>query len=153
MPRIKEKLGDRSLGVAKDLGKRLGKKTSGHRAAAQPPWTLYYNPHCGTCLKVKERLESRGVQPKIVEYMKDPLSVKTLERILKKMGLGPAAITRFKEPFWMEKALDPDRLGRKEWLEMLAEHPFLIQRPIVETKERAVVARPPEETDSLFSEQ
>ncbi len=153
MDRIKEKSDERSLVGTKVLGKGWGKNTSGPRAAAQNSWTLYYNPHCGTCLKAKERLESRGVQPKIVEYMKEPLSVKTLERILKKMGLGPAAITRFKEPFWLEKALDPDRLARKEWLEMLAEHPFLIQRPIVETKERAVVARPPEEMDALFSEQ
>jgi arsenate reductase len=103
-------------------------------------------------LKVKERLESRGVQPKIVEYLKDPPTVKTLDRILKKMGAGPAAITRFKEPFWLEKKLDPDRLERGAWLEMLSDNPFLIQRPIVETEDRALVARPPEETDALFSD-
>lgn len=116
-------------------------------------WTLYYNSHCGTCLKVKDRLESRGVQPKIVEYMKRPPTVRTLDRLLKKMGAGPAAITRFKEPYWMEQELDPDRLDRKEWLKLLAENPFLIQRPIVETTNRAVVARPAEEADVLFSPQ
>lgn len=115
-------------------------------------WTLYYNSHCGTCVKVKERLESRGVQPKIVEYMKAPPTVKTLDRLLKKMGTGPAAITRFKEPFWLEKKIDPDRLERGPWLTMLSENPFLIQRPIVETTDRAIVARPPEETDCLFSD-
>lgn len=116
-------------------------------------WKLYYNPRCGTCEKVKERLESRGVKPQLIEYLKDPPSASVLEKLLSKMGSGPAAITRFKEPYWAEKRLDPAHLDRKTLIKTLAENPFLIQRPIVETPERALVARPPEEVDALFEEE
>lgn len=114
-------------------------------------WILYYNPGCGTCLKVRDRLASLGVQPRVVEYLKDPPTPVTIDRLLKKMGTGPAAITRFKEPYWQEKGLKPENLDRKTWIKILSENPFLIQRPIVETPRRALVARPAEEIDGLFS--
>lgn len=114
-------------------------------------WILYYNPGCGTCLKVRDRLASFGVKPRLIEYMKNPPTPGVLDRLLKKMGTGPAAITRFKEPYWLEKGLKPEKLDRKSWIKILSENPFLIQRPIVETPQRALVARPAEEIDSLFS--
>ncbi|MBL0350311.1 MAG: arsenate reductase (glutaredoxin) [Elusimicrobia bacterium] len=113
-------------------------------------WSLYYNPRCGTCVKVKERLEARGVKPRVIEYLKEAPSVATLKRLLEKMGAAPAAITRFKEPYWQEQRIDPSALKPEAWLKILSENPFLIQRPIVETETRALVARPPEEVDTLF---
>ncbi|MBK6881078.1 MAG: arsenate reductase (glutaredoxin) [Elusimicrobia bacterium] len=116
-------------------------------------WTLYYNPGCGTCLRVRDRLASFGVNPRVVEYLKTPPTPETIDRLLKKMGAGPAVITRFQEPYWQEKGLNPETLDRKDWIKILSENPFLIQRPIVETPRRALVARPAEEIDTLFSPQ
>lgn len=113
-------------------------------------WTLYYNPRCGTCVKVKERLESRGIKPRLVEYLKEPPTLGTLEKLLKKLGGTPLEMTRVKEPLWQELNLDPTALPTAEWLKLLSENPILIQRPIVETPERAIVARPPEAVDELF---
>jgi arsenate reductase len=113
-------------------------------------WTLYYNPRCGTCVKVKERLETRGIQPRLVEYLKEPPSVATLARLLKKSGGSLSDFTRFKEPLWQEKKWDPATLSPDQWLQLLSENPILLQRPIVETGDRAVVARPPEAVDVLF---
>ena len=110
--------------------------------------TLYYNPRCGTCRKVKEILESRGIKPRLVEYLDNPPTVEELEGILKKLGAGPEAITRTKEPVWEEKGR-PD-LSRKEWLALIARNPVLLQRPIIVAGERAMVARPPEMAEEFF---
>lgn len=113
-------------------------------------WILYYNPRCGTCRKVKERLEAKSVSPRVVEYLQEPPSAAALEDVLKKLGAGPEAITRYKEPVWQEK-FEGKNLSRTEWIKALAENPILIQRPIVLHGDRAVVARPPEEVDRLFT--
>ena len=113
-------------------------------------WTIYYNPHCGTCRKTRERLEARGIKPRIVEYLKTPPTAAELDAILKKMGAGPEAITRMQESVIEEKKLRFEGISRKDWVALLAENPILIQRPIVVHGERAVVARPPEAVDLLF---
>jgi arsenate reductase (glutaredoxin) len=114
-------------------------------------WTLYYNPQCGTCRNVKERLETRGVKPRLVEYLKTPPSAQELEEILKKMGAEPAAITRMKDPVIEEKGLRFEGLSRKAWIQLIADNPSLLQRPIAVRGDRAVVARPPEAVDVLLT--
>jgi arsenate reductase (glutaredoxin) len=113
-------------------------------------YTVYFNPRCGTCQKVKQRLEDRGVKIRLIEYLKEPPTEAALETILQKLGAGPESITRFKEPLWEEKKIDAARFPRKEWIKLLAENPVLIERPIVVTETRAVVARPPEKVEELF---
>lgn len=113
-------------------------------------WTLYYNPQCSNCRKVRERLESRGVAPAIIEYLKTPPTAAELESILQKLGKGPEAITRMQEPVVERKGLSFDGLSRKDWLAVIAQNPALLQRPIVLRGGRAVVARPPESVDALL---
>ncbi len=113
-------------------------------------WTLYYNPKCGTCRKVKERLDKEGVKPRVVEYLKTPPTAAELEEVLQKLRAGPEAITRFKEKPWQEKNPDPEKFPRKDWLKFIAENPILLQRPIVVRGNRAVVARPPEKVEGLL---
>lgn len=113
-------------------------------------WTLYYNPHCGSCRKTKERLEARGIQPKVVEYLKTPPTAEEVLAILDKLGAGPEAVTRMQEGVIEEKGIKFDGLSRKEWAKVIAENPILLQRPIVVKGNRAVVARPPESVDVLF---
>lgn len=114
-------------------------------------WTIYYNPKCGTCRKVKERLEAKGITPKLIEYLKTPPTVADLESILQKMNKNPEAITRFQEDPWQEANVDPATFPRDQWLKLMVENPILIQRPIVIHGNKAVVARPPEHVDALFS--
>jgi arsenate reductase (glutaredoxin) len=113
-------------------------------------WTVYYNPHCGTCRKVRERLEAKGIKPRFVEYLKTPPTTDELDAVLKKIGAGPEAITRMQEPVIEEKDLRFDGLPRKDWLELIVKNPVLLQRPIVVHGEKAVVGRPPESVDVLF---
>ena len=110
-------------------------------------WVLYYNPKCGTCRRVKDKMEAHKLKPKIVEYLKTPLTVEELEGILKKLGVGPTEITRMKEPVIKEKKVDFDSLSLKAWLKLIVDNPTLLERPIVVYGERAVIARPPERID------
>ena len=107
-------------------------------------WKIYYNPKCGTCRKVLEAIKSRGIEPEVVEYLKDAPSPGELDSILKMAGLEPEGIVRKKEGLYSELKLGEKKLSRSEWLKTLSRNPILIERPIVVKGNKAMVARPPE---------
>jgi arsenate reductase len=110
---------------------------------------IYYNPKCQTCRSALEIMRQAGLQPRVVEYLKTPPSEQELDDILKKLGTGPEAIVRQKEPVYEQKAAGKT-LSRGQWLKLLHENPILIQRPIVIYKNRAIVARPPEKVKEIL---
>jgi len=110
--------------------------------------TVWYNPKCGTCQKVRAALEAKGHQPRLVEYLKTPPSVQEIDAACKKAGLPPQELARKKEPLYEGFAkMGLDRAG---WLKVLHENPVLIERPVVITKDRAIIARPPERLADLL---
>jgi arsenate reductase (glutaredoxin) len=111
-------------------------------------WTIYFNKRCGSCRGALAILEKRGVKPRIVEYLDTPPTPKELEGLLRKLGAAPEAITRFKESVWQEKG--DESLSHEKWVQLIADNPILLQRPIVTRGDRAVVARPPEKVEELF---
>ncbi len=114
-------------------------------------WKIYYNPKCGTCRNVLEMLESEGIKPEVIEYLKNPPSVKELDAILVKAGLLPEQIIRKKEDLYTKLDLANKKYNRSEWLKILSDNPVLIERPIVVKGDRAVVARPPESVQTLIN--
>ena len=111
---------------------------------------IYYNPRCGTCRRAEEILLKKKYKLSIVEYLKKPPSVEDLAALLDKLKLEPKHLVRKKEPFYKEK-LESKEFSRAEWLQILHEHPILIERPIVVLGNRAVVARPPEVLEEFLS--
>ncbi len=107
-------------------------------------WTIYYNPKCGTCRNTLEILKKNHIKPTIVEYLKNPPSIKDLNAIVKKLRVQPIDIVRAKEPIYEELKLSANT-PREELLRAISEHPVLLQRPIVINDYRAVISRPPEE--------
>jgi len=81
-----------------------------------------------------------------VNYFIDPLPEARLRELLKKAGLRPRDVVRIKEPGASEVPLDDDEAT----LEALVQHPELLQRPIVERGDRAVLARPVENVLELL---
>lgn len=83
------------------------------------------------------------------EYTQEPLSVAELKRILDLLGAAPADLLRRRDRAYRELGLtgeeDADRL-----IELMAEHPTLLERPIGVVGERAVVGRPPEKLLELL---
>ncbi len=95
-------------------------------------------------------LRKQGVEPEIVEYLKNPLNETELRSIAKKLNLEPGGFIRrreieSKEMNLKEKLKNPDALFKA-----LALAPKLMERPIAVRGEKAVLGRPPEKVLELL---
>jgi arsenate reductase len=79
-----------------------------------------------------------------VDYFVTPLSESKIRDLLRKMGIGARALLRAKADVYRELRLAEDRFTDGELVALMAKHPELIQRPIVEAGKRAILARPAE---------
>jgi arsenate reductase len=112
--------------------------------------TFYEKPTCTTCKKTAELLEEHGVDFARVNYYVEPLGEEKLRELLRKAGLRPREAMRTKEPVYRELGLAASEHSDDELIELMVEHPDLVQRPIVERGNRAVLARPPERVLELL---
>lgn len=94
-------------------------------------------------------LNEHGIEFEYREYRKDPLSVDELRAVLEKLGLEPHDVLRRNDRAAKELGLTGDEPAER-LLELMAEHPTLLQRPIGVTDDRAVLGRPPESLLSLL---
>ena len=104
--------------------------------------TVYQKPTCTTCRQVYAALKESGVDFDAVNYYTDPIPKAKLKELLAKMGMGAAGLLRAKEPIYKELGLSQKKLSDDEILNLMAKHPDLIQRPIVEKGNKAILARP-----------
>jgi arsenate reductase len=95
-------------------------------------------------------LVEQGVDFGKVNYYIEPLSEAKLRELLKKMNLKPRDILRSSEPVYRELGLGKKDFSDDEIIELMAKHPDLIQRPIVERGGRAVLGRPTENVKALL---
>lgn len=106
--------------------------------------TIYHNPRCGKSRGALELLRARGLEPRVVDYLKTPPSAAELEHILSLLGLEPRALIRKGEAAYKEAGLDNPDLDRAALLAAMAAHPILIERPIVLANGKAALGHPPE---------
>ena len=104
---------------------------------------VWFNPRCSKCRTTQGILEEKGVDATYVRYLEQAPSRADLERVMGLLGIDdPRAMMRTGEQEYKDLGLadaDRDRL-----LDAMAEHPILIERPIVIKGDKAVIARPPE---------
>ena len=110
--------------------------------------TIYHNPRCSKSRDALALLKENGIEPVVVEYLKQPPDKATLKVIVDKLGVKPEQIVRkgedtFKQNF-AGKVLTDDA-----WLDALVTNPILIERPIVVSGTRAIIGRPPENVLAL----
>lgn len=110
---------------------------------------IYHNPRCSKSRATLALLEERGVDFEIVEYLKTPPTTSELEALLTKLGLRARDIVRANEPEFKASGLSLDAPDA-ELLALVAEHPKLLQRPIVEVGPSARIGRPPEHVLELL---
>ncbi len=106
--------------------------------------TIWHNPRCSKSRQTLALLRERGVEPRIVEYLKTPPVAEELEAVLDKLGLEPRGLMRRKEAAYHDAGLASPALGRRQLVEAMAAHPVLIERPVVLAGDRAALGRPPE---------
>src|SRR5574341_745226 len=112
--------------------------------------TIYHNPRCSTSRKTLDLLRVKGIEPTIIEYLQHPPSSAELDRILSLLKMDPRDLMRKKEDEYKTLKLDRSELTRKDLIRAMAEHPILIERPIVLSKGKAVLGRPPENVSSIL---
>jgi len=104
-------------------------------------FTIYHNPRCRKSREALEYLEEKGTEYHKVKYLEDLFDKKTLGDVLKKIKLKPSEIVRKNETLW-KKEYDSRFLTEDQILEILVKHPRLIERPIITTSDKGVLARP-----------
>lgn len=106
--------------------------------------TVYQKPTCTTCRQVYAALREAGVDFDAVDYFVDPIPKRKLKELLAKMGIPARQVLRTKEERYKSLRLGERDLSEDDVLDLLVQYPELLQRPIVEAGDRAILARPAE---------
>lgn len=106
--------------------------------------TIYHNPRCKKSRAGLEFLKSTGAEFRTRNYLLEKLTVDELRRLIMKLKIKPEELVRKQEELY-RKELKGKNFTEDEWLRILAENPFLIRRPIIESRVKAVIGDPPEE--------
>lgn len=104
---------------------------------------LYHNPRCGKSREALKILMDKGIEPEIVEYLKNIPTHAELEDILQKLDMKAENLLRRNEKVFKEMYKGKD-LTDSKWIEAMIAEPKLIERPIFINGDKAVVGRPPE---------
>lgn len=94
-------------------------------------------------------IKDAGVEPEIIEYLKTPPDKHTLKQLVDMLGIAPHDLIRTQEKIYKENYKGQD-LSDDEWLEVIAENPKLMERPVVVEGNKAVLGRPPENVKELL---
>jgi arsenate reductase len=115
-----------------------------------PKITVYQKPTCTTCREVYKALQESGVDFKDVNYYTDRLSKDKLKELIRKMGIRAADLLRTKEEIYKTLKLAEKKLTDGEIVDLMLKYPDLIQRPIVEKGDKAILARPAERLKEIL---
>lgn len=103
---------------------------------------IYHNPSCGTSRNVLAILREKGLEPRVIEYLKTPLTRDQLRALVEQMGVPVREVIRWKEKLVTE--LNIEGAGDDVLLDAMVQHPILMNRPIVMTDKGARLCRPSE---------
>ena len=110
---------------------------------------IYHNPRCTKSRQTLALLKENGVEPEVVEYLKDLLTTEDLSKLIGFLRIEPLALVRKNEAVWKEQFKGKE-LSDKEVIKAMVENPKLIERPIVVKQKKAVLGRPPENVLKLI---
>lgn len=112
--------------------------------------TVYEKPTCSTCRNLDKILREAGAEYEKINYYVQPIGEKKLRELIKKMGGSARDLLRTKEEIYKELGLATTTYSDDELIKLMAKHPDLIQRPIVERGARAILGRPVENVRALL---
>lgn len=105
--------------------------------------TIFHNPGCSKSREALALLQARGLEPEVIDYQTTPPSLTQLQQLCARLGLPARELLRSNEAAFVQLGLDNPRLSDDDLLATIVAHPILLQRPIVVSGERALIARPP----------
>lgn len=103
---------------------------------------IYHNPRCSTSRAALERLQQQGLEPQVIEYLKQPYTAALLTDLIQRSGLSVREMIRQKESLYTELGLDKPETSDQNLIDAMVEHPILVNRPIVVTDKGVRLCRP-----------
>ena len=111
---------------------------------------IYHNPRCSKSRKALAIVKKNTSEFEIIEYLKNPLTVEEIKVLLPQLNIKARELVRTQEAIW-EEDYKGKILTDNEIINIMAKNPKLIERPIVEHNNKAVIGRPPENVLRLFT--
>jgi len=112
--------------------------------------TIFHNNRCSNSRGALELLRARGIEPNIVDYIATPLTAPELAELVAHIGVPVRELLRTKDAAYQELGLDQPSVSDAQILLAVAQHPQLLNRPIVVTPKGAALCRPPEKVLALL---
>lgn len=103
---------------------------------------IYHNQMCSKSREGFQIIKESGKEFEVIDYIKNPFTIKELKSVLAKLKIKPAELIRKNEAVWKEKYKNKN-LNDEELIEIMIQHPNLIERPIVINGSKAIIGRPP----------
>lgn len=110
---------------------------------------IYHNPRCRKSREGIEYLKEKKVKFEIIEYLKNNISEENIKSLLKKLGISAIDLVRKNESVWKENFKNK-KLSENQIIKILQKEPKLIERPIIESNDAAVIGRPKVNIDKLI---
>lgn len=110
---------------------------------------IYHNPRCSKSRQGLQLIKDAGIEPEIIEYLKQPLTEAELKEIISLLGIRPIELVRKNEAIWKQEFKGKE-LSDQQVIEAMVSNPKLIERPIAIKDGKAVIGRPPENFQQLF---
>ena len=112
--------------------------------------TIFHNPACSTSRNVLAKIREAGIEPKVVEYLKDGWTRPQLKALLEKLGMSAREVMRIRGTPAEELELTRPGVSDEEIIDAMIGHPILVERPIVLTPKGAVLARPADKIEEIL---
>jgi arsenate reductase len=112
--------------------------------------TIYHNPACGTSRNTLALLREKGVEPRVVEYLKAGWTKPVLQDLFKRMGVSAHDVLRVRGTQAHELGLTDPAASDDALIAAMIIDPILVERPIVTTPKGAALCRPAERVLSLL---
>ncbi|SFG82282.1 arsenate reductase (glutaredoxin) [Methylobacterium gossipiicola] len=114
---------------------------------------IYHNPDCGTSRNTLAMIRGAGIEPHVVEYLKTPPNRILVRQLAERAGVSIRDLLREKGTPFVELALDDATLTNDQLLDAIAEHPILLNRPLVVSPKGVALCRPSEKVLDLLPAQ
>lgn len=111
-------------------------------------YTIFHNPRCSKSRQTLALLEENGIEPEIRLYLEKPPTTAELKDLISQLGVEARSLLRKGEDEYKSLKLSDKSLSDAALIDAMADHPRLIERPIVTrvkgSERRSVLGRPPE---------
>lgn len=115
-------------------------------------FTIYHNPRCSKSRQTLELLKENNIEPEIILYLENPPSEEKLTELIDLLGINPRDLLRKGEEEYKVHNLRDESIKGEDIIKIMTENPKLIERPIVISKNKAIIGRPPENVLKLIKQ-